>query len=700
LLTDLLKDSIWKIGYVDSEFDLKYRQFSVTSSTVLELVFEVGKTFNALVVWDTLNREISLYMPENVGIDRGFTVKYGKYLEGLNQEDNTEEVITRLKMYGKEDISIRAINPTGTTYIEDFNYFIYPYSETTSYTKTAFTSTTVIANWSNNGASTDWIADSGNVKLTVNDPSIKIIYNPSDIGLKNYKVSANIHGYTESNGYGIVFRYQDSDSYYYVIYDSSGLGYSPNNVKLFKVEGGVTTELANSDSKIIGWSTLDGFKLMSVEVDNNLIKVWIDNHLVISFLDDTFASGTYGLCGLNQHFEAKDIVLENKEYTITNFSEFMSPELCHHIIAYDKLLQDNKTAFETLRGQMKVYQDQLDILNGELFDLQTDMKILLDERDILNTRIARKQDAIDKASNHLDPTTDLSNEYLALVTERDDKLIEISNKQTEIDNKNVIITTANANLDSVENNINLLRVLIDVKNTFPQWLIEERNQFIIEKEWQDSNIETPEDLLKEGQKVFEEYKQQKITLKVDVVNFLSMITEQRNWDKLNLGDEFNIEHERLQVKYKAKLTEIDYNFEDDSISIQISNVKDLYSNKDKFLEMLYKSYSTSTQVSMRDWEWDLALENKGSINEIINNAWNANKQKIIGAKDQVVEISDRGLIIRNEQEPNKYLVAINGILAVTDDGGQTFKHAITTDGIVGERIYGKVIMGVNLAIED
>ncbi|EJW16797.1 hypothetical protein PAV_5c03800 [Paenibacillus alvei DSM 29] len=40
------------------------------------------------------------------------------------------------------------------------------------------------------------------------------------------------------------------------------------------------------------------------------------------------------------------------------------------------------------------------------------------------------------------------------------------------------------------------------------------------------------------------------------------------------------------------------------------------------------------------------------------------------------------------------------MIAITNDGGNTWKHALTADGIVGERIYGKVIMGVNLAIED
>lgn len=517
-LTDMLDDTIWTIGYVDAEFDMKRRALEVSSSTVLEVIFDIAKTFNALTLWDTVNRQVGLYNPDSIGIDRGFKVKYGKYLESLNHEDNSEEIITRLKLYGKEDITIREINPVGTVYIEDFTYFLYPFKRDTS---------------------------------------------------------------------------------------------------------------------------------------RNVIE----------------------------------------------HSEYMSDELCHAILDYNDLLEAKKSNFEIFRARKEVFVDELGIKNGELFDLNTEYKQLLDSRDILNTRISSRSDALNKALNKFENASEIRAEIADLEAQLETKLDDIYRIETRIASKKSEIVIVEQNIQGVEIDINILKDVLSIERNFSSTLIEERNQFIIEKEWQDSNIEDPKDLLKEGLVAFEELKKQKITSKIDLVNFLSMISEQRNWDKLNIGDTFYIDYDRLNVSYTAKLTEIDYDFDDKSVSVTISNIKDTF-NKDKFLEMIYKSYGTSTQVSLDKWKWDLSLDNNGSINQIINNMWDANKQAIIGAKDQVVEISDRGLIIRDDKDPMTYLVGLNGMIAITNDGGRTWKHAITGEGIVGERIYGKIFMGVNLALED
>jgi phage minor structural protein len=491
LLEDVLVDTHWKVGYVDSEFDLKYRTLDVSSNTVLEVVFDIAKTFNALVVWDTINRTVNFYKPDAIGLERGFRIKYGKYLESLNQEDNAEEIVTRLKLYGKDNMSIHEVNVTGTSYIEDFSYFMYPFKRD-------------------------------------------------------------------------------------------------------------------------------------------------ENRNVISH------------------------------------SDYMSDELCHAILDYNEKLERHKGTFQSLLLQRRAKEEILTQKKNELFDLNVVMKQILDERDIANTL---GQD-----------TTQI--------------IIDMNNQQALIDAKENEILQIEAEIQDIDNQINALKEDLKIENNFTPELIAERSQFIIEKEWQDENITNPDDLLKEGIKVFNELKQQKITVTVDVVNFLSMLTEQRNWDKLNLGDIVYIDHERLGVSYTAKITEIDYDFENNSISITISNVKDLYANKDKFLEMLYTSYGTSTQVSIDSWKWDLSLENHGKINEIINNIWDANKQAVEAGKNQVVSLSDRGLIIRSHDDPNTYLVGLNSIIAITSDGGNTWKQAITPFGIVGERIYGKIFMGVNLAIED
>lgn len=698
-LNDLLIDTIWKVGYVDSEFDLKRRGLEVSSNTVLELVFEVAKTFNALVTWNTLDRTVSFMKPDLVGQNKGFKIKYGKYLESLTQEDNAEEVFTRMKMYGKEDISIREINPTGTTYIEDFSYYMYPYEEVKSYSNETPSGTTIKNTWRHNNL--DWQVINGLLNNVSTANTKTLIVNDSNLSIKNYKVTGTLRATNDDNMMGIVVGYQDSNNYYYVGWESGkvdgGLGWTDSHVRIYKVANGVET-LINKTLLVDGWSYNVNYT-MSVEAYNDTIKVWIDNKLVLSAQESSYIIGAYGFIGYAQMFSIANIKIEIKEHEVIKHSDYMSDELCHTNIAYDQLLQDNKDNFAVLVGKRETFNSIINTKKRELATLNTEYKILLDERDVLNTRISKMNDDIDHLDNTYQDKTLMESDLVSLIAELNAKLIEIRAKESQVSSKEAEIVIQEDLHLGVLNEINLLKVLLDINNNFRPEILDERNQFVIEKEWQDSNIEDPNDLLAEGMKVFEELKEQKITLKIDLVNFLSMITEQRNWDKLGLGDTIGIEHERLKVTFKAKITEIEYNFEDEEISVTISNVKDVV-NRDKFLDMLYKGYSSSTTVSIDSWKWDLSLENKGSINQIINNIWDANKQAILGAKDQVIEISDRGLIIRDPNDPLTYLVGLNGMLAITNDGGNTWKHAITGTGIVGERIYGKIFMGVNLALED
>jgi hypothetical protein len=124
VLDDLLSETTWGIDYIDSEFLTKYRSFDFNNTTVLDAVFEVARTFGAIIQWNTENRTISLLKQENIGINKGFRLSYGKYLKSLSKEERSDEMITRLRVYGKDGLSIQRVNPLGTDYIEDFSYFM------------------------------------------------------------------------------------------------------------------------------------------------------------------------------------------------------------------------------------------------------------------------------------------------------------------------------------------------------------------------------------------------------------------------------------------------------------------------------------------------------------------------------------------------------------------------------------------------
>lgn len=129
VLTDILVDTLWSLGYINADFDLMYRSFEFDSQKVANCISDIVETFGGITTYDTELRQISLYKPEQIGSYHGLNFDYGKYLKELKQNLNIENFCTRLKIYGMNETTIHSVNPTGLGYIENFSYFIDQYAE-------------------------------------------------------------------------------------------------------------------------------------------------------------------------------------------------------------------------------------------------------------------------------------------------------------------------------------------------------------------------------------------------------------------------------------------------------------------------------------------------------------------------------------------------------------------------------------------
>lgn len=494
MLHDVLRFTNWKVGYVDSEFDLKFRSHSIASQNVLQVVYDLSQKFNAVILWDTVNREINFYRPDNVGLNKGFKLKYGKYLESFNHATNSEEAVTRLKIFGQNELTIRRLTPTGANYLEDFSWYMYPFM-------------------------TD---ESGNV-------------------------------------------------------------------------------------------------------------------------------------------------IESSHY--------MTDSLCLALTDYQILLASVQGQFDALVEQLTQKQDEIQKAYQERSVLATELIQVLDEIDVSNSQFKSG-----------------TPEHQTLLNRRDQKMNEIEGKDAEI-------RTLESQEIAIEGDIDSLRVQVNIENNLTSEQLLELNQFIIEKEYHNDAIVDDEDLLQDGIEAFRKFREPKINLNIDIVNFLSVVECQNDWDKLVLGDIVRVQHSRLGTDIRAKIIEINYSFEDDDISLVIANEQEM-NQIDDFMKKLYDASNTSTVVNMDKYKWNLSLENNGMINEFINNKWDALKNAVVAGYDQQIQISERGIIVKSLDDPLSWLVIQNGFLAITNDEGASWKHAISKDGIFGERIFGKIISGVNLAIED
>lgn len=498
----LIKATNWKIDYVDEMFTRTgtNRTYEVTSKTVLQAIYDLAKVYNALILWNTRDRKISFVRPQSVGSNKGLRFQNGKYLESADIKIDATETITRLKPYGKDNITIADVHILGVPYLESFKWYMYPFE-------------------------------------------------------------------MDSNG------------------------------------------------------------------------------------------------------------------NVLQSSHYFSDDMCKAIIAYEELVVEKAEDFKLMQKQLEIHQKALFDSESKISELETELKIAWDKIDVSNA-------SVEKDANLNTP--DLPPEHWELVAEKD----RIQRRlDRELDNR----TEIDVLVHNQEKEIRDLRKLLSRENNFTPPQIDQMLQFTIEKEYNASSVEMAEDLLEDAKKAFEELSKPKISARVNIVNFLESIEAQHDWNKLNLGDDVYVEESDLEFSIKAKITQITFNFETKNINLTIENELD---TDDKISEMLESGVTGNAIINHDKWEWDLSKENNGMINDIINNKWEAEKNAIEAGYEQLIEISERGIIVTSPDEPCKKVIIQAGRIALTQDCGNTWKTAINPDGIWAEQLWGKVISGVNLIIED
>jgi phage minor structural protein len=688
ITTIALQETLWSVDYVDGDFDVTYRSFNISSKTALDFLFEIADTFKAVIVWNTVNRKVSFYKQENVGLNRGLSVSYGKYMKSMSRNVKTDEMVTRLKVFGKDDLSIQRVNPTGANYLEDFSYFLYPFqrdpvtkvvTQSSDYMSDSLCGaildyqeliesksgqfTTLLANLSAkqsdyNVANTtyfDYQIDLDTTTDTVDLQKSLNVYNRKDI---------TYNGVTSTN----TFTLKGGRQHAVIIYVSNMTGLT------VKLDG--VTKTVSSDT----WTVLGKKEAMALNGSGK----YIDGSASIVISGST--SGATIKMITCQISSGEFIGAASEGTTITSNGATNSVLTSTDLELDWSLVHVGDTVY--IENQL---QSGYQFSGGN-----SDFAGIVQSIDLSGSI---KKITLDR----LYTTGTYNKGWLITTTNNDFVILEryvVDYRQKKVDDQKVIVDGLQADIDDILADIGILRDEIDVVNNFTSDQVQEMNMFIIEKEWSDTNYINDEDLYADAIKKFEQIKQPQTVIEVDIVNFLEVVESQGDWDKLNLGDTITIKYEKFGVNVRAKIIQINFNYESGDIKLTIANVKEIESDEDKLIKMLYKSVSTSTTVDMSKNKWDNTVGTVGEINTIINGQWDAAKKAVTAGRNQSVIIDERGLTISDPLDPLNFLRATHSVLAITNDGGNSYKHAITSTGIVAERLYGQIIMGENLIVGD
>lgn len=119
----------WTVTYISSQ--LIYSQEEPYCRTFKEsttygydwMVNDVEEAFSVVVLFDFMNKTIQVKTPEEVTEQANVIYTFSNFMNGINIEENDDDIVTVLSCKGT-DCDISLVNPTGTTYICDFSYYM------------------------------------------------------------------------------------------------------------------------------------------------------------------------------------------------------------------------------------------------------------------------------------------------------------------------------------------------------------------------------------------------------------------------------------------------------------------------------------------------------------------------------------------------------------------------------------------------
>lgn len=113
----------WEIGGVDSSLWDLHRTFDVTDKSLYDFVKgDVEKAYNCIFIFDTINKTITIKDGNKSANKTNISLSSKNLIKEAEIEELSEDVITALNVYGAGDLTIRSVNPLGST-IYDFSYY-------------------------------------------------------------------------------------------------------------------------------------------------------------------------------------------------------------------------------------------------------------------------------------------------------------------------------------------------------------------------------------------------------------------------------------------------------------------------------------------------------------------------------------------------------------------------------------------------
>jgi phage minor structural protein, N-terminal region len=588
VVQDILSRTVsWSIGSIDPDFELSYRAWDFNNETLLGAIFQVAERYNAIIEWDTENREVSFIKPELHGVYKLGEVDYERLVKSINKESDSTKIITRLTPRGKDGLTIQRLTPNGQAYLEDFSYWMYPFER------------------------------------------------DNDKNVLNHS-------------------YHMSDSLCHAILDYQELQES------YRGQVGAL----NADK-----SSLQSNRISKEQELSNL-KAELKAIVQLKTALETDGKMFYDKIAYSTSSFSRNYMISDIEYYAV---------LVHSENPYGITLTVNGQICPMSLNQWNVAR-KINIGN-------TNVNVSLSGSGISTVWIQVV------AITQLEYNT--SGNEVNIVEKYSDL-----NKKQQIESKEDEISSIQDQIDDIDDELSDIRSTLSFSNNFATYQIEELDKFILEEDYSDESIVSDEDLLEESTKKFKEFQTPQLSLKIDMVNFLGIIEEQRLWGKLRLGDKIIVRHDAFDMRIEAKIIEIEYDEEGDNISLTIANYKDLSTAEEQLQKYLYQTGQKADSLVSNVEKWNQAIVDTSEMSRLFEHFWDKTTNQINMAINQTVFMGDNGITVTDHNDPLRFLRITNSVIGLTKSGGLRFETAISPDGVIAEQILGRIILGSRVVISN
>jgi hypothetical protein len=117
-------ENTWTVNYISPTLLNVYHSYNFSSSTFRSIIETLQEQFNVFFIFDTVLDQINIYdaSSESYGESTDIIISDENFLKSLSADIKGGEMVTKLRVSGKNNISISKYNPTGMFYLLDYSW--------------------------------------------------------------------------------------------------------------------------------------------------------------------------------------------------------------------------------------------------------------------------------------------------------------------------------------------------------------------------------------------------------------------------------------------------------------------------------------------------------------------------------------------------------------------------------------------------